>query len=269
MNYNKLVELVYMTKNIIKDKHLRNKIMEKGAADFVTEVDLNISNFLKYELKKLYPDIGFITEEEPSQILTEKCFILDPIDGTTNLIYDYRMSSVSLAYIEKGVVIFGIVYNPFSKELFFGLKGNGSYVYDVSKGIGSLLKIGIENYKKNKLNCSNRELNKSIIEFGAGSTHKENTEENFNYAKNIFYNCLDLRRICSTAITLSYIACGRIDGYFEKIIKPWDFAAGSLLITEAGGKITDWDNNTLPLNKITAILASNGIIHNNLLEILK
>lgn len=269
MDYNKIIELVYNTKKIINNTKLRAKIKEKGSADFVTAVDLEISNYIKRELKYLYPDAGFVTEEEPEHFLTEKCFILDPIDGTTNLIYDYPMSSVSLAYTEKGIILFGVVFNPFSRELFFGFKGKGAYFFNVKNGISALLKIGVENYAENKIFCSKRKLSESIIEFGAGSANKENSQENFDYAKKIFDNCLDLRRICSTAITLCYIACGRLDGYFEKIIKPWDFAAGSLLITEAGGKITDWDGNELPLNQITTIIASNGIIHDNLISFMK
>lgn len=268
MDYNKIAKLVYSTKEIVFDKKLNANISMKGAADYVTAVDLHISDFLKSNLYDLYPSIGFITEEENNHNLTEKCFILDPIDGTTNLIHDYKMSSVSLAYCEYGEPVFGIIYNPFSKEMFFGFKGKGSYLYNARNGINSLLKIGIQNYKKNRLKCSNLALKDSIIEFGAGSTHKENATDNFGLAKRVFCNCIDLRRVCSTAISLCYIASGRIDGYFEKVIKPWDFAAGILIISEAGGKATDWKNETLPLDKSTTIIATNMIIHNDLIALI-
>lgn len=249
MNYTKVIELVKEAKKFIDGQSAANFTM-KGEADFVTVVDTNISNFLKEELNKLNPEIGFFSEEEDGQ-LVEDCWILDPIDGTTNLVYGYNMSSISLAhYVHGEGVVFGVVYNPFTDEIFSAEKGKGAYL----------------NFTK-PLKVSNRTPNKSIIEFGSGSTHKENAEENFKIALSIFKDCVDIRRICSTALVLSFIADGRIDGYFEKIIKPWDIAAGSLFLEEAGGKMTDYQGNPIDFsNKKTTIIVSNGVIHDFLVK---
>lgn len=120
------------------------------------------------------------------------------------------------------------------------------------------------NHKK-RLKVSTRNIDESLIEFGAGSTHKEFTEENFNLVKKIFEQCVDVRRICSSALDLCYIASGRIDGYFERILKPWDIAAGSLILEEAGGIITDYFGNPVQFAKQSSVIASNGVIQNFLI----
>ena len=258
MDYNKILSLVYEAKNIVFSKELKTQEKNENPYDFVTAVDTGISDFLKEELFRLYPEVGFLTEEESNHSLKEKSFILDPIDGTTNLVYDYKMSSISLAYVENKTVKFGVVFNPFSNEIFFAIKGKGAHLFIANEGIDELLKIGLENYTKNPLSVSKRELKKSLIEFGAGSSHKDETQETFSRASRVFKNCLDLRRICSTAIAISYIAAGRLDGYFEKVIKPWDYAAGILILEEAGGISSDWNGNPLPLDKSGTIICSNG-----------
>lgn len=250
MDYEKVERLVKATKQIVLSKtdlHFRLK----GESDFVTDVDLAISSFLKKELKQLNPDIGFFSEEETGG-LTENCWILDPIDGTTNLVYGYNLSSVSLAHYVNGEVVFGIVYNPFTEEVFSAEKGKGAFLNH-----GKILKV------------SDRTIKESIVEFGAGSTHKENADVNFRLAAEIFKNCVDIRRICSSALDLCYIADGRIDGYFEKVLKPWDIAAGSLILTEAGGKITDYSGAAIRFANSISVIASNGIIHDYLANVIK
>lgn len=249
MDYTKVIELVKEAKKFIDGQSASNFSM-KGDADFVTVVDTNISNFLKQELHQLYPDIDFFSEEEDGK-LAEDCWILDPIDGTTNLVYGYNMSSISLAhYVHGEGVVFGVVYQPFTNELYTAIKGQGAYLNGTKR-----------------LQVSSREPKKAIIEFGSGSTHKENAEENFKIALSIFKDSVDIRRICSTALVLSFIADGRIDGYFEKIIKPWDIAAGSLFVEEAGGKMTDYYGKPIDFsNPKTTIIVSNGIIHDFLVK---
>ncbi|MFA5450223.1 MAG: inositol monophosphatase family protein [Clostridia bacterium] len=265
LDYNSVVELVYSARSIALRPFSSMVVSEKQANDFVTNIDLDINNYLKKELNQLYPYIGFLTEEEPGQ-LSSTCFILDPIDGTTNLIRDYRMSSISLALYHEGEAVFGVVFNPFNKEMFFAIKGKGAYCFDTSFGIGKLLKIGVSNYQQSPLSCSKREAPQSLLEFGAGSSNKENADANFALAKSIFLECLDIRRVASTALTICYIAAGRLDGYFERIIKPWDYAAASIILAEAGGKSTDWSGAPLPFSKPGTIISSNGVIHDFLLK---
>ena len=265
MDYNKIVNLVWQASKFAQVDAL--DIKEKNAYDFVTQVDTNVSNFLKQNLAKLYPHVGFVTEEEDIHVATNERFILDPIDGTTNLIYNYRQSAISLAHVKDGAVQFGVVFNPFSNEMFFATLGKGAYLYDASVGIDPLLNIGVENYTNGRLQVANRDLAHSLVEFGAGSSYKREASLNFGIAQRVFENCLDLRRICCTALSICYLASGRIDGYFERVIKPWDFAAGVLILAEAGGLSSTWDGTPLPLDRPTTILCATPTIHQQLKQL--
>ena len=246
MNYKSVESLVLDTKKIILDKTTLS-VSIKAKNDFVTDIDIAISDFLKTKLKEIDPTVGFFSEEEEGN-LQDNCWILDPIDGTTNLIYGYNLSSVSLGHYLDGEVVYGIVYNPFTEEIFTAERGKGAFL----------------NHKK-RLKVSTRNIDESLIEFGAGSTHKEFTEENFNLVKKIFEQCVDVRRICSSALDLCYIASGRIDGYFERILITWYIAAGSLILEEAGGIITDYFGNPVQFAKQSSVIASNGVIQNFLI----
>ena len=246
--YNKVIELVKSTKAIVFDKQKQQKVDMKGAADFVTAVDIAISDYLKAELAVLTPDIGFMSEEEKAEIQPRR-WILDPIDGTTNLVYSYNKSSVSLALCENEEITFGVIYDPFTDELFVAKKGEGAY------------------YNGERLEkAKDRELCDCIVEFGAGSTRKQYADISFAMAKDVFLNCLDLRRICSSALSVSYIAQGRINGYFEYQIKPWDYAAASLVLEECGGVLTDWHGNKLPFDRPSSIVCGTPEMHKFLLE---
>ena len=248
--FEKVVSIVHEAGKIAKDDRLRNEVAVKGDCDFVTAVDTGISSYLKQELKNIAPEAGFFCEEE-SGMLTDPCWILDPIDGTTNLIFGYPMSSISLAYYSNGSILWGIVYNPFTGETFIAEKGKGAAL------------------NGKKIFVSTRTINQALIEFGAGSTHKNEADRNFAFALNIFKECLDLRRVCSSALDLCYIACGRIDGYFEKVLKPWDIAAGSLILTEAGGFITDYQGEPIRFNKATSVIAGNIPVQKAILKRIK
>ncbi len=231
MNYIDIIELVKEASQFVFDETLRSEINMKGSADYVTAVDLKISSYIKEKLSLLTPDIGFMSEEEECE-LAEKRWILDPIDGTTNLVYDYNISSVSLAYFDGKKIDFGVIYNPFSKDLFVAKRGYGAYL------------------NGKRLNTAkDRELNECIIEFGAGSTKKQFTDESFTIGKEVFRNCLDIRRICSSALAIAYVAAGKINGYFERSIKPWDYAAATLMLEECGVKSSDWDGNPIQFDR--------------------
>lgn len=245
-----IVLLVKEASKFVYDEELKLHISQKGAADYVTAVDLKISSFLKEKLYEMTPEIGFMCEEEENAVLPEKRWILDPIDGTTNLIYGYNMSSVSLALYDHGTIVMGVVYNPFSDECYTAEHGKGAYLNGT------------------RIHASSREMKDSIIEFGAGSTRKQDSKQSFDLGKAIFEKCVDIRRICSSALDLCFIAAGRIDGYFETKLKPWDYAAGSLILSEAGGCTSTYDNEPLPFDKPSSIIASNGVIHKELSSII-
>ena len=236
MNYDEVEKLVLSLQDkIVSETELNVK--KKAKDDFVTDIDIYVSNTLKEGLQKIAP------EEEKSG-LTDNCWILDPIDGTTNLILGYKQSSISLAHYKDGEIVFGLVFNPFTGELFTAEKGKGAYL----------------NHKK-KLSVSKREMSEAVLDFGMGNTHKDRIDVNFAIAKELFAQCVDFRRICSTALVLSYMADGRLDGYFEEFLFPWDYAAGGLILREAGGIISDFKLEQVQYAERTSLIASNGVIH--------
>lgn len=250
MDYKKIIDLVKNAGKFVFDKDLKSDVSMKGAADFVTAVDLKISNYIKEELRVLTPEIGFMSEEEETE-LSAKRWILDPIDGTTNLVYNYNMSSVSLAYFNGEFVEFGVIYNPYNGDLFTAKAGEGAYL------------------NGEKLDTApDRELKSCIIEFGAGSTKKQFTDESFTIAREVFRNCLDIRRICSSALAIAYVASGKLNGYFERSIKPWDYAAATLLLKECGCICSDWNGAPIQYEKPSSFVCGTPKAYNLILDVI-
>lgn len=129
MDLQRIIYLVKETKEIITNREMAAHVKEKGVADYVTQVDVAVQNFLKEELYKLYPEIQFLGEETGlQQMNTDSYWILDPVDGTTNLIHDYHHSVVSLALCQQNEIVLGIVYAPYHDEVFSAVKGEGSFL---------------------------------------------------------------------------------------------------------------------------------------------
>jgi len=232
----KIIEAVKTASDFVFDKKLREDVAMKGKADYVTAVDLRISEYIKEILRKIDPDAGFMSEEEKGEI-KEKRWILDPIDGTANLVYDYNFSSVSLGYFDGNEVTFGVIYDPYKRELFTAAKGEGVYLNGVKLP-----------------KAPDRAPEECLVEFGANSTRKEYTAESFEIGREVFTRCLDIRRGCSSALALAYIAAGRLNGYFEREIKPWDYAAASLMLNESGCIYTDWQGEKIQFERPTSFL---------------
>lgn len=177
-------------------------VKEKGLADYVTQVDIAVQNFLKKELFALAPDIQFLGEETGLQEMNaENFWILDPVDGTTNLMHDYQHSVVSLALCCQGEIVMGVIYDPFHEEVFSAVKGKGSFLNGQS--------IYVSNAEK---------LFDTMI--GLGTAKRELADENFARFRRVFGQCQDVRRIGSAALELAYTTCDRQDGYFEIYLNP-------------------------------------------------
>ncbi|CDA49478.1 inositol monophosphatase family protein [Bacteroides stercoris CAG:120] len=250
MDLQRIIYLVKETKEIITNREMAAHVKEKGVADYVTQVDVAVQNFLKEELYKLYPEIQFLGEETGlQQMNTDSYWILDPVDGTTNLIHDYHHSVVSLALCQQNEIVLGIVYAPYHDEVFSAVKGEGSFLNGKP--------IHVSSAKK---------LSETII--GIGTAKRELAKENFTRFLKVYENSQDIRRLGSAALELAYTACGRQDGYFEVYLNPWDYAAGILLVEEAGGKVTDWIGNKLNPRQGNQVIGTNGNIHQELLRIL-
>ncbi len=250
INTEETIQLIYQTKPLIMNHVNAQKITVKGPADFVTAIDIAVQDFLKKELFDRYPEIQFMGEEDHMASIDpeQPAWILDPIDGTTNLIYDFHHSAVSLGYYEDHQIQFGVIYNPFTEELFYAALGQGAYLN------GEKLAVS-----------DKKELKDSLIAVGTSPYEKHRAQENFQLFQKLFENSLDIRRVGAASLDLAYIACGRLDAYVERNLKPWDYAAGTIILTEAGGKISDYQGNALNYCINQDIAATNGRIHEELL----
>ncbi len=252
MDIKEILEIVKGAKPLIENREMAGHIEEKGLADYVTKVDTNVQNFIFRELKKLAPNIEFLGEEGGfHQMIGDTFWILDPVDGTTNLIHDYKHSTVSLALYYRGEIVMGIVYDPYREEIFYAGKGRGSF------RDGKPIHVSQE-----------ESLKDTIISFGTAPYQKELASDNFVRLSRVFERTQDIRRTGSAAMDLAYTACGRVGGFFEPRLQPWDFAAGMLLVTEAGGKVTDFSGAPICLEKPGSVLATNEKLHKELLGLM-
>lgn len=247
----KLVEIVKETKRFLLNNEEAAQITEKGTADYVTQVDLHVQEYMRRRLAEEWPEIQFMGEEKDNSDLDFEgaLWILDPVDGTTNLIHDFQCSAVSLGLCDHGEVICGVIYQPFTDEVFYAQKGQGAYLN------GKPIHV-----------TEASTMAESLISFGTTPYEKSYADRNFALFKKVFMDCQDLRRMGSAAIDLAYVACGRHEAFFEQNLKPWDFAAGMIIVEEAGGTVTDFEQNRIVPWKNSNILGSNGKIGKILAE---
>lgn len=217
-----------------------NTSEKSGHANFVTEYDSLMQKELFQRLSNILPDAEFLGEEDDaSSSFTSKgyLFIVDPIDGTTNFIRQNHTSSISVGLLKDGESILGVVYNPYKKELFYAEKGKGAY------------------RNGTPIHVSGEPLSNALLLFGASPYYAELARPSFDIAYHYFTKCLDLRRSGSSAIDLCDIACGRAELFFELRLSPWDYAAGSLIVTEAGGCVCGCGQTALQFEKPQSIIA--------------
>ncbi len=196
----------------------------KQTFDFVTRVDNECERTIIEVVRGRFPDHHFLAEESLHEHETEGYrWIIDPLDGTTNYIHGFPMSCVSIAVQYRREIIAGAIYDPFRKELFTALKGEGAYLNGNKIAVSAVTDPA-----------------KALIATGFPFKKKEFIDHYLQLFKNIFLKVSDVRRAGAAAIDLAYIACGRLDGFFEIGLSPWDCAAGSLMIKEAGGIITNF-----------------------------
>lgn len=238
----------------VADKYLTREdsqhITVKGDSNYVTEVDTNIEHAMKERLSSLYPEIQFMGEEGDNSNIdfSHPLWILDPVDGTSNLIHDFHNSSMSLALAVEKQIVFGVIYHYSTKEYFYAKKGEGAYVN------GTPIHVN-----------TTTELSRCLVSFGTSPYDKAALgEKNCETLKQIFFLCEDIRRIGSAAIELAYVAAGRVNIYLERNLKPWDYAAAIIIIQEAGGIITDYQGQTIDISKPCDILAGNKAVHEQL-----
>lgn len=230
-----------------------HKVDYKGTIDLVTEIDHASEEFLINEISLLFPGHSFLAEESgASQGQTEHLWIIDPLDGTVNYAHGVPLFCVSIAYSYRGEVKLGAVYDPLRDELFTAERGKGAWLN------GHPLKVSSAN-----------ELIQSLLVTGfaydIGQTMQDNLDNFVKFSK----ISQGVRRLGSAAIDLCYIAAGRLDGYWELSIKPWDIAAGGLIAEEAGATVTKVDGDPVYLRPPQSVLAANPVLHGKILEHLK
>lgn len=224
-------------------------VVKNGAANYVTQVDFQVQEFLQNELSRIIEGCNIITEESNENIfdIEKPTFILDPVDGTTNLIHQFQHSAVSLGLVMERKLVLGIIYNPFNNEMFTAQAGMGAALN------GKEIKVS-----------RNAVVKESLIGFGTNPYDRDKAKETFDITERVFLNCRDIRRTGSAALDIAYVACGRIDGFFESNQQPWDFAAGIVILEEAGGRITKWSGAKLDIVAPGSVLATNSLIHKEL-----
>ena len=222
--------------------HIEETVEEKsGRANYVTAYDKKVQAFLFDRLAGVFPDAAFIGEEkeENPPVSEGYVFIIDPIDGTTNFMKGYCASCISVGLLKDGQPYMGVVYNPYLDEMFSAEKGRGAF------------------RNESKIHVSDHELKEGIVLFGTAPYNEELSKRSFSLAYEFFERSLDVRRSGSAAIDLCNVACGRAELYFELLLSPWDYAAGALILTEAGGTVMTADGKELTYEKKCGVVAGN------------
>ncbi len=202
----------------------RIEVNTKGTHDFVTNIDNNAEQAIIDTIKKSYPKHTIISEEcgEIKGEDNDYQWVIDPLDGTTNFVKGIPHFCVSIALKVKGKLDQAVIYDPMRGELFTASRGKGAQLNG--------FRIRVKQHK---------ELDGTILATGFPFKQKQHTDAYMNMFKTLFMKTADMRRAGSAALDLAYVAAGRVDGFFELGLKPWDTAAGELLVIEAGGLVTD------------------------------
>ena len=238
----KITEIVKEAGKIILSAHNQENAVtaKEGKKNFVTKYDVAVQEFLFSELGKDFSDVAFVGEEGENDLSTNGMrFIIDPIDGTTNFMQDYRCSCISVGLCNGNDVIAGVVYNPYTDELFSAEKGKGAYL------------------NGNKIKVSERPLSDGLALFGTSPYHPENTDETFSLLRKVFDFSRDIRRSGSAAFDICTVACGRCEVFFEKGLQPWDIAAGTLILKEAGGIALNYDGTEISFSTPNDVVFAN------------
>lgn len=227
-------------------------VQKKSAIDLVTEADTAAEAIIIETIQAQFSDHRILAEESGlSKGSADNMWIIDPLDGTTNFAHQLAIFGISIAFALRGEIAVGVVLNPMSGELFTATSGKGAFLN------GKPIKVS-----------TTRRVSDSLLVTG----FPYDLRDFFNPIMLRYRNCLKasrgVRRLGSAALDLCFVACGRFEAFWEQNLKPWDIAAGWLLVKEAGGVVTDYSNNPLTIDK-KEILATNGLIHAEMLSLLK
>lgn len=242
---------------MITSANLENASIENktGDANFCTEYDVKVQKFLIDELSKILPEASFFGEEDTSNnnrnLDSEYVFYIDPIDGTTNFMFNYYHSSVSVGLSKNGEMIAGFVYNPFVDKLYKAIKNKGAFLND------------------KKLVIKDLSVGEGIVAFGCARYNECDVDILFETVKDLFLKSLSIRSGGSAAIDISRVAEGSNVIYLEYRLQPYDYAAASVILEEAGGIITKVGGGKISLLEPCSILAGTKKAHAEVMKIAK
>jgi myo-inositol-1(or 4)-monophosphatase len=253
-------ELLKKTESIMRDAGNRilsqlkqpKDIHHKGRIDLVTQTDIEVEKYLQEHLQTLSPTTNFLSEEStPTGELKDMTWIIDPLDGTTNFAHGLFPVAISIALWCDNRIALGLVYIPTTQEMFTAIQGSGAFLNH------SPIQVSQENILEN-----------SLIATGFPYDIDERLDEVLSPFQKVLARARGIRRMGAAAIDLAYTACGRFEGFYEQGLKPWDTAAGWLLVQEAGGMVTEFSPERPFTPYSPSILATNGAIHRVLGELL-
>jgi myo-inositol-1(or 4)-monophosphatase len=240
--------------NIIKtaDSNLTAQF-KMNENDLVTEYDRRSEVFIVSKLQDAFPTHA-IRGEEGALINSGADYewLIDPIDGTTNFAHSLPIYSVVLALLYKGDVVVGVIYDPNRDEMFTATVGSGTFLNDRPVKVST-----------------HQPLARAVLVTGFPYDVRTNPNNNLDRFAHFTVRSRAVRRLGSAALDLAYVACGRLDGYWEGSLHPWDVAAGVLMVREAGGIVTNYANESVPVPYAEGLLASNGIIHEEMLRVIR
>ena len=249
-----LEQLIRQAGEIARSQALAAQVHVKGRSDFVTDADLAVSAFLEKELPKLAPGSRVLSEENAHDVDTRqgKVFIIDPIDGTTNFMCGYDHSAVSVGLLLDGTPIYGGIYDPYRDEYYSAVKGKGA----TRNGF--------------PIRVSERPVTRGIVAIGSAPYRKDTLSETMlSMTADLFRTFADFRRSGSAALDICHVASGQLDAFCEPILSPWDYAAGSVILSEAGGISTSFTGEPLNLSAPSSCVFGSVISHPVALEVCK
>jgi myo-inositol-1(or 4)-monophosphatase len=230
----------------------------KGAVNIVTEADRRAEQLIAEMILKRFPNHVIVGEEGsgmaerfPASTAYEPIWFVDPLDGTTNFAHGFPFYCVSIGVEVEGRMMVGVVYDPVRKELFSAVRGRGAFC----------------NGRRLQVSATDK-LDHSLLVTGFAYNIRTSRRNNLGHFSHFSLRCLGVRRTGSAALDLCYVADGRLDGFWEQHLWPWDTAAGSLIVEEAGGQMSGFDGRPYDL-RVPELVASNGRIHEEMIGVLR
>ena len=246
------IELAREAGGVLKHYMRREKHVElKGRANLVTVADKESEALVIRRIRERYPDHAILAEESGASSGSESKWIIDPLDGTTNFAHQYPFFCVSIGFEQAGQLVCGAVYDPWRDEMFSAARGEGAFVNGERMQVSDVDKLG-----------------NALIMTGFSYGVRDKMDIALGQFRAFLFESQGVRRGGSAALDLCYAALGRVDGFWEMDLHPWDTAAGVVILEEAGGRVTDFSGGKFSVYG-KQIIASNGKIHDEMVAVLK